>query len=730
MTNYIDRISKGKGRYIIATLHQHFVAGLISGPLTTVKNATVLIDLALDIGIEYARSGFDSNVMKSALAGMKEGFVIGKNVIAKGYAGRTISALDVQMGGKQNVTPRISEFVYDLAPDTRTGRNIVRASNLYNIAKYMARVNEGVDSYFGSVSASMTKYAMLKQYYKDQGMTRNAAGAAAYADLYVTEEKFNDAMDQARGEIDKMGVDASENMVKRRAYEIIDQNREIPQRTKDLAEEAANQLTYKKPGIFGVTHALPFLVNSISRGIDNLAKTKHAPKAAAAFAEAAKFGLNTVVPFSGIGANVTESSLDWLPVYGTVKAIGGAISYHSMKDKTGENAVKMKVALRRIYAKQAISIAVSSYVLAMLLAGDDDDEREIMKAFDLVKGTGGKYVRRNPMPKDEKDRTIAGVSLDITASLQTSLLVIADYRQQLKENPDYTNMDLLQYGVNSYKSAVLSQSILKSSAEIIDVIENIGEIDKSKFVSKKTAQVFANSFLPAAGMAKQVGDLKSPVKKEAIGFFDNLMNEGGAYTTWAIDREKYDWRGRNYATGDFYASNPRAFTTNMGITKNILKADAIDKWAIDKNVKTVGPKTDSDREKDQFSFSLIVPEEPGYRFMEDVEVYTFNKRASQLLNQSLSTLWRNAEYRDYMENLTEESAQRLVTQLWAQAKEESFYELNVSINPKLKNAMDKEEFKNRMRDALLKEENEDKLEFKIDQDLKVNEMVNEIKYPD
>ena len=109
------------------------------------------------------------------------------------------------------------------------GRNVVRASNLWNVAKYMSRGNEGVDSLFGSVSANMTKYVMLKDYYKDQGMSRNAAGAAAYTDLYVTEEKFNDAMEQARGEIANMGISPSENMVKRRAYEIIDENREIPQ---------------------------------------------------------------------------------------------------------------------------------------------------------------------------------------------------------------------------------------------------------------------------------------------------------------------------------------------------------------------------------------------------------------------------------------------------------------------------------------------------------------------
>ncbi len=719
MTHYVDRISKGMGRYIIATLHQHFVAGLISGVLTGLKNATVGLDLAFGIGTEYARSGFDSNVLKSALYGMKEGLVIGRTVIGKGYAGRTISAIDVQQGGKQNMSPRIAEFVFDLVPDTRMGRNVVRASNLWNVAKYMSRSNEGVDSLFGSVSANMTKYVMLKDYYKDQGMSRNAAGAAAYTDLYVTEEMFNDAMEQARGEIANMSISPSENMVKRRAYEIIDENREIPQSTKDLAEEAANQLTYKKPGLYGITHALPFIVHSISRSLDKFSQSKHLnPKVAGALAEAGKYGLNTIVPFAGIGANVTEAGLDWLPIYGTTKMAGGILNYHAFtKDKTGEKAVKLKVALRQIYAKQAVTITVSAYVFAMLLAGDDDDEKEIMAYFDLVKGTGGKYVRKNPIPGEEKDRTILGVSLDITASLQTALLVIADYRQQVEENPDYTNMDLLQYAVNAYKTAVLASSILKSGAEIIDLLDNIGVVDKSKFLSKKAAQVLANSFLPATGMAKQGGDLKSPVKKEAIGFFDNIMNEGGIYTTWAIDREKFDWRGRPYATGDFYASNPRAFTTNMGITKNILKADDIDKWAINKNVKTVGPKTDNDKEEDQFRYSLIVPETPGnapFRFMDNYEVYDFNKRAAQLFNKEITEYWGSD--RDVMIAATEKEAQEIVSLIWGRAKERSFYELNLKVNPRLSETYSEQEFKDRMnRVEKEPERSKDvgKLEFRI-----------------
>jgi hypothetical protein len=137
----------------------------------------------------------------------------------------------------------------------------------------------------------------------------------------------------------------------------------------------------------------------------------------------------------------------------------------------------------------------------------------------------------------------------------------------------------------------------------------------------------------------------------------------------------------------------------MGITENILKADNIDRWATGKNLKTVGPKTDVDKEIEEFTYSLQVPEEPYYRLMEAEEAYEFNKRATQLLDKWLSNTWKNAGDRKKLEAMSDENAQAYLTKMWTACKERSFYELNLKVYPGLNNITTEEEFKNRVREA-------------------------------
>jgi len=729
MNNYINYISKGKAWYAIASINQHFVNGMISGLLTTAKNATVGGDLILGILSDYARNGFDSNVLKLAAQSLKEGGSIFNTVFFQGYSGRTLSALDVEMQGKESVNPRLAEFAYDLTPGM-TGEKILNAvRNGWDAAKYTSRLNEGVDSIFGSVSANVAKYNIMKDIYKKQGMTSSQAGQAAYQALYVTPQILQDAMDEARAEYVKRGETPTESRVKRRAYEIIDKQR-IDQVDKDgtsvqrMAEEAANQLTYKSPGIKGITHSLAFVVNGINKWLDKTGEkkwggNKKRNKLAAFSTELAKLLINNIAPFANTSANVTESSLDRLPVYGTAKwAIGKFKLRRAIEnDPTGDDTIRLKMAMRTLAAKQITAITLAGVIGAMyLMADDDDDEEEFLKMFDIVKGTGGKYVRKSIIPSEEKGRSLGDIPMDFLGTLQTALLLLADYRAEIKANPDTDDKDVLdRMGdhilaiKNAYFTAVLSQSVMRGIAETADAVSNFESTSKKKYWSKKSAELLANSSLPALGMAKQVGDITSPIKKESIDYVDYLMNASGGYATWAVDRPKFDWRGRQYATGDLYASNLRYIS---GLDP-ILKADEIDNWATEKGIKTTTPKTEYDAaelETDRAKFTFIT--ETGIpRELDEYETYDFRKLASDIFNIKLQNAWNMPFGKEAFMAEDKEGAQKYVNKIWNDAKTEALYRLNIEKYPSIAYRYGKlSKYEDRFKD---KEEKETQLEKKL-----------------
>ena len=691
MTNYMNFISKGKVWYGVASLHQNYVQGLISGALTTIKNATVVGDLVGSVFKDYAINGFDKNTLKLALQGFKEGFTIAKTV-GRGFAGRTLSVLDVEMDGKEQIVPRLAEFAFDLAGVGKGGVVKNAARNIWNSSKYIARLNEGVDSIFGSVSANVAKYNIIKDIYLSQGMSSTEAAKAAYRDLYITPEAFEKALSEARKEYAKRGIVPSDSRLNRRAYEIVESKSTIAPDIKKQGESAAAQITYKEAGIQGVTHLLAGGVKYLNMAINKKAEGNHKnPKVAATLAETAKFFTNSIAPFATSAANITEQSLDWLPVYGTAKyAITKLYTLPTAKQRANgaDETIRLKMAMRTLAAKQVISITALGVIAAYFLVSDDDDEEELLKKFDIVKGTGGQYVRKQMIPTSDKARSVGPIPIDFTASFQTALLLLADYRAAIKANPDTDEKtvgdraaDHLIAIRDAYFTAVLSQSILKGVAEMVDAGRKSESTSGTNFIKKKFANVVVGSTVPSVGMAKQIGDITSPVKKESLSLLDYMMNEGGAYSTWVVGRPKLDWRGRKYATGDIYASNTRYI---MGLDP-ILKADAIDEWATDLGLKTTAAKTEYDIEElnqDREIFALVA--EDGQNMLFDkYQNYDFKKIASDRFDTKLKYLWSRPKYQKDMKAMDTKEAQKLINELWSASKLEALYIMNQKISPKI-----------------------------------------------
>ena len=193
--------------------------------------------------------------------------------------------------------------------------------------------------------------------------------------------------------------------------------------------------------------------------------------------------------------------------------------------------------------------------------------------------------------------------------------------------------------------------------------------------------LLVNSTLPALGMAKQVGDIVTPVKKETIENIDYLLNEGGVYSTWAVDKPKFDWRGRQYATGDIYQSNTRAV---LGF-EPILKADEIDEWATDFGLKTTTPKIEYDiaeLETDRAKFTFIT--ESGIpRQLDEFETYDFRKLASDIFNIKMMNAWNMPYGREAFMAEDKEGAQKYVNKIWNDAKTEALYRLNIEKYPSI-----------------------------------------------
>ena len=159
------------------------------------------------------------------------------------------------------------------------------------------------------------------------------------------------------------------------------------------------------------------------------------------------------------------------------------------------------------------------------------------------------------------------------------------------------------------------------------------------------------------------------------------MNASGGYATWAVDRPKFDWRGRQYATGDLYASNLRSIA---GI-EPILKADTIDEWALDKGIKTTTPKTEYDvaeLETDRAKFTFIT--ETGIpRELDEYETYDFRKLASDVFNIKMMNAWNMPYGKEAFMAEDKEGAQMYVNKIWNDAKTEALYRLNIEKYPSI-----------------------------------------------
>jgi hypothetical protein len=374
------------------------------------------------------------------------------------------------------------------------------------------------------------------------------------------------------------------------------------------------------------------------------------------------------------------------------------------------------MAMRTLAAKQITAITLAGVLGAMYLMADDDDEEELLKQFDIVKGTGGKYVRKSIIPSKEKGRSLGDIPMDFLGTWQTALLLLADYRAEIKANPDTDDKDALDRMAdhivaikNAYFTAVLSQSVMRGIAETADAVSNFESTSKGKYWSKKSADLIVNSSLPALGMAKQVGDITSPIKKESIDYFDYLKNAGGAYSTWAVDRPKFDWRGRQYSTGDLYASNLRSIA---GL-EPILKADNIDQWALDKGIKTTTPKTEYDvaeLETDRAKFTFIT--ETGIpRELDEYETYDFRKLASDIFDKKLQKVWNMPYGKEAMMEEDKEGAQKYINKIWNDSKTEALYRLNIQKYPSVKSEFNKlSKYEKRFKGT---EEKETRLERKL-----------------
>gem|GEM_PF-6134777 len=320
--------------------------------------------------------------------------------------------------------------------------------------------------------------------------TRQRLEGGSFADYLAEQlnhgpERFAQAMEQARAELEAAGKPALHRALERRAWEILEQ-----QRPPDLNEEAlrfgaVTTFTQEPEGTMGAVAAL---INDAHRRL-SLPSPWGPVRGLAAF-----------IPFVNIVANVTSMAMDYTPV-GILRGALGRHARHVL-DRSQKDFTPWEAKQRLMSGILGTAGTGLAFAWAYAMREQDDDEVPFM-----IYGMGpGTKARREQMPQGWKPFTVKVGGSYWSYSETPLALVFAvagstlDYLRYNPNGREERALGAASYALATSPQALLKTGVLSSVNDLFDLIE--GNRDGKQFAAR-----FASGFIPGQALLRDVSEL-------------------------------------------------------------------------------------------------------------------------------------------------------------------------------------------------------------------------------
>jgi hypothetical protein len=423
----------------------------------------------------------------------------------------------------------------------------------------------------------------------------------------------------------------------RRAYEKVVQARE--EAVVKAAAEFAGRFTYKVSDV-GATTPVVFIINNIKKVLSMAASETRAlgkkyPESYKFF-EALASSLETftdtlfttTMPFVNGVANILEKGLELYPPYGIAKGLGylttGAFAQKISKDKNFADNLYSKSG--EFFVRAIIGLAITEMLKSM--ADSDDDDKPALYGEgdeDYRKGQAIKTLR----PPNTIIVKGNPINLDYLGSFGVSLKAQAALLDLERYSEKYSKMDEKDRLAAKSMSAASSILLGAYSKGFYDLLKGEANLEA------KGAEYLTRLVIPFTSGVRQAYQVANPKAKRPIGFAENLAKYSGLVAGWSLNRLAFDYRGREYRTGQLYTGSPDAF---IGMFAEMDKlADNYDKLILGSTGYDIAftgfAKTDP-------KYYVVDKETGKEREMTDEEYYDVMKKKNQefdkLVKQELS----------------------------------------------------------------------------------------------
>ena len=348
-----------------------YYANILSGPLTHITNIVANLTRAmLDYTVAVLQDPRNARLLATAwMNGISKGLLEGQATLKTGYS---------PIRGKAEV-PNILER------QEFWGGYI----NPANYLKYVRRAMVAADVVFFESAKEMRMYQQAIKFAKDNDIEpgQSAKLRAAHV-LGINDDVLAEAQAQAEMEFEdevnrinqskasdlekKVLIKSATLDMKRRTYELIEQQAEssILQESQSYAARAT--YNYAPEGILGVT----------AKGINSL--TTYIPP------------LKLVVPFTNIIANIMNETINYTPWGFARAARGGNVFGHGRKDWNQMSEEQKKQATADLVYKALIGTSLMAAIYILSNIGDDDDEPLI----EITAGGTGNYAKNQALKQE------------------------------------------------------------------------------------------------------------------------------------------------------------------------------------------------------------------------------------------------------------------------------------------------------------------------------------------
>lgn len=614
--------------------------------------------------------------------------------------------------------------------------------------KYINRLLEAADTFSSAVSAGLSEFNQATKYIDRfyPNLSKEERAEKVWAIMYNVEDNSFEEREKAIKDLKQAGVEnPTQSEINRTIYEratrkrderlkeeyvkVTDNYRQLAEKAitdrgeTPTAESVQNEIdlmfgNYDSRGIvakgqlqaqretgklstYGLTSLITKPIEIANRYIGQQIRTTKS----SAF-RGVLIGTETVTsklfPFATSIARWTEMQIELTP-YGLVK--GAAYKAFAIAEKNKETKEELSQE-GGIYLRRSVIGAVEMAILYGILSSlksDDDDEDETARGIFASESYAKERVAGVGKPKQSakigEDRRLP---LSLLGNLGIAYGWYADFYQKYKEESKENKIKgvLIASAASTISMAIESswyQNYSRYSSIGADIFD-----EKNQNKLGTIAGRIAGTLIPWNRFQNEIGQVMNPSSEVQDNFYINILNQFSIVKGIGLNQNKnFDYRGREYDTGDIYVNSLDGLVKFMTGKKY---RDEIDNFLSDINFAASDPyrQTKSD---ELTTYSVFNKEDLKPRVMTNEEWYDFRRTTATLFNEKVTENWKYIDESINKLNLSNDEKilekRLLVGSLMTQSRKEAILEINKKLGlseKQIDRIKEKEEMKNAKKD--------------------------------